>query len=624
MAGKILALLGRVTRAEAGRVLGIDFSDWTLRKDDPRGSGRKVTGMRDRRREAFTVACASLADLERAGHLLALEGYAQQVIVYVTRTAKPERVRLALPESSSLQRTTVVTSGGSLIIRAEAEGPLIDVGAFVLSLLRPSNGLTRNIRMVVADESFVGLLGMGAKSAVGMGAFPRTRDSIPPFDIFITAAGDQEPRSEGDNRAETQCAEALCSDAPSLTPTVLTAIETLLPVNTAWTSPTGFLSSPPLGTAGLRLSRDQSGRHLVTATEGAQILGEYNVSSVVSENLVHDLRPYRRVQITGYRIAEGPVGARLVTALVGAGIPVMGIDSESHHFLPPAVRKGLAALTITDLNDNHARALWSVRTRREVLADHRQDQVRAQLAGAGGYALAAAESVSILIASARPDKVPSIIGQARTQNYPAAEIVLGMHGFTRAELIRRNPGLHAVLDRVVLLELGAELVLGEVLQRLSKAAGGELITKMDDDDFYTADHVGDLVAARGYSGAELVGAKAEFIYLEEQGKTIQRRPNSECYGRSVTGGTILLSRDALRQAGGWSPVRTAEDRLLQEGIRRAGGAIYRSHGTNYLMSRGDGARGHTWTPGTAYFEEQAVREWPGAGYPGWRTSGSDA
>ena len=45
-------------------------------------------------------------------------------------------------------------------------------------------------------------------------------------------------------------------------------------------------------------------------------------------------------------------------------------------------------------------------------------------------------------------------------------------------------------------------------------AGGDVMLKMDDDDWYAPDAIADLLRARAYSGAELVGMPAEFHYLE--------------------------------------------------------------------------------------------------------------
>ena len=39
-------------------------------------------------------------------------------------------------------------------------------------------------------------------------------------------------------------------------------------------------------------------------------------------------------------------------------------------------------------------------------------------------------------------------------------------------------------------------------------------TKVDDDDRYGPEHIWDLVLARQFSGATVVGKGAEFVYLE--------------------------------------------------------------------------------------------------------------
>ena len=96
--------------------------------------------------------------------------------------------------------------------------------------------------------------------------------------------------------------------------------------------------------------------------------------------------------------------------------------------------------------------------------------------------------------------------------------------------------------------------LGGVLRAAAEAAGGSLITKMDDDDYYGAEHIWDLVLAHEYSGAELIGKSAEYVYLERLDKTVrdQNRQNfSERYIPfvGVSGGVLMISRHDLDAAG---------------------------------------------------------------------------
>ena len=50
----------------------------------------------------------------------------------------------------------------------------------------------------------------------------------------------------------------------------------------------------------------------------------------------------------------------------------------------------------------------------------------------------------------------------------------------------------------------------------------ELLSKVDDDDWYGPDHIWDLVLAREVSGAALVGKGSEFVSLASSEATIRR------------------------------------------------------------------------------------------------------
>jgi hypothetical protein len=134
--------------------------------------------------------------------------------------------------------------------------------------------------------------------------------------------------------------------------------------------------------------------------------------------------------------------------------------------------------------------------------------------------------------------------------------------------------------------------LGEVLQTCSDRAEGALITKMDDDDFYGAEHIWDLVLAREYSGAQIVGKALDWIYVESKDTTAFRPTYAaEKYADFVAGGTILLSRADLNAVGGWRPVPKSVDRALLDRMLADGGLVYRTHGLGYVYVRH--SAGHT-------------------------------
>jgi hypothetical protein len=181
------------------------------------------------------------------------------------------------------------------------------------------------------------------------------------------------------------------------------------------------------------------------------------------------------------------------------------------------------------------------------------------------------------------------------------ELVLAAHGFA-ADPARVRDALGGRPH--TLLSLPEDALFGDVLRAATDAAGGDVVLKMDDDDWYGPDVVADLLLARSCTGAELVGMPAEMVYLEPIRTTVRRRGPSENHGAVVAGGTMLLDRSLLRSVGGFRSVRRFVDAQLLASIRAAGGSVYRTHGLGYLLRRT--ATGHTWDAGLGYFLSRAT------------------
>ncbi len=141
-------------------------------------------------------------------------------------------------------------------------------------------------------------------------------------------------------------------------------------------------------------------------------------------------------------------------------------------------------------------------------------------------------------------------------------------------------------------------------------ADGDVLLKVDDDDWYSPHAIHDLLLARRYTGAEVVGMPSEFVYLEELGVTARRNHPTEIYNRFVAGGTIMIDRGccAAWAASGRTPLRR---RSAAERGRGGGGRIYRTHGLGYVLRRT--AAGHTWQSDPESFRRPEIleREWPG-------------
>ena len=240
----------------------------------------------------------------------------------------------------------------------------------------------------------------------------------------------------------------------------------------------------------------------------------------------------------------------------------------------------LATANVRGLNAD-ARELLSVGLRRAALREHSSW-------GRGEER----PLVSILLATKRSAFLPWALANAARQTYPRTELILVLHG----------EGFAGVEQRVAELPLPAKVLrmpasepLGAVLNAATAAANGTLLTKMDDDDVYGVDHLWDLVLAREYSGAQLVGKWLEFVYLAASNRTIRWFNGcGECYQTSaLAGGTLLISRRDLDGVGGWRKVPGGVDTALAEDVLRASGRIYRTHAVGFMLVR-HGCR-HTWS-----------------------------
>lgn len=217
-------------------------------------------------------------------------------------------------------------------------------------------------------------------------------------------------------------------------------------------------------------------------------------------------------------------------------------------------------------------------------------------------------TVSVVLATKRPENLEFALAQVAAQREVAIELVLAPHGFTPD--VRRVAELAGDLT-VQLAPATDDTLFGDVLAGAVEQASGDLVLKMDDDDWYSPDFVADLLLARGYSGADLVGCAAEFHYLSEVDLTARRGHPAERFTNFVAGGTMLIDRALLRELGSFRPVRKFVDSQLLAALAREGGTVYRTHGLGYVLRRNP--IGHTWAADLDYLlaPERTVATSPG-------------
>jgi hypothetical protein len=385
------------------------------------------------------------------------------------------------------------------------------------------------------------------------------------------------------------------------------------PVDCRLVNPQGFLRrvGTPAGT--LTGLPDQPHLCRLDTKDGPVVL---DTRHGLRDTDVARLRPLLGVHVS-WRGGTGPVDyCRLVVALAAAGVPLT-CDPAPGWAVALVHPSLLEAMTCAvDLLDPMDREVHSIRTRRAAYAQHSAPAWRRRVAELAGAGRPRPARVSVLLPTRRPEHLAFALRQVARQRGGGAgvdlqlELVLATHGHDPDRRVLDAARELADLSVTTLTVPGDE-PLGALLNLAAERAGGDLLLKMDDDDWYGPDFVTDLLMAREHSGADITGAMAEFVYVEPLDLTVRRRDATESYRPIVAGGTMMLARDALASVGGFRPMRRHVDAGLLSAVRAAGGSVYRTHGHGYLLRRG--STGHTWDPGLPYFvsRSRTSQQWRG-------------
>ena len=308
---------------------------------------------------------------------------------------------------------------------------------------------------------------------------------------------------------------------------------------------------------------------------------------------VHLVGPGSRIQIDGSLTAAHVSALRDVDAVVGPLPDVVARQLNACGILTAASTDELP-----DATDPLAWQAASVHERRHALRQY-----------GPSVALDDWPTVSVVLVTHRPDHLEHAMRQLARLEYPHLEVVLGAHG-DRVDGTRVWELAQDLPHATTIVGIEGRWTLGEALQECSDRAQGALLTKMDDDDHYGPEHVWDLVLARQYSGAEVVGKALDWIHVESADATSFRPVYAaEKYATFVAGGTILISRADLAAVGGWRPVPKSVDRALLDRVLADGRLVYRTHGLGYVyVRRGEG---HTATVRDEHFLTKTAATVPG-------------
>lgn len=386
-------------------------------------------------------------------------------------------------------------------------------------------------------------------------------------------------------------------------------VSPLAPVDVGSVNPVDFLQSGIDGFAATH-SGDRSATLLLIGPAG-KVLVEVGQGGALGPEQVAALRLLRGVRDRA-SAHRGPLEhARALSQLAAAGIPVVvqGLPEAVKLLLGPALSSVITSTDETMLLDDFSREAYSVALRRIALREHAAPARWAEIAKALPFRGLPGRTISVLLATRRPRQLARALHQIEMQRDVAAEVVLALHGddFDLGE-VRRLVDHCSVPVEIV--RASRQEIFGDVLNKATERCRGDLLAKMDDDDWYGPYHLWDLVAALEYSGATMVGRPPEFVHLARINVTVRRiAQGCEKLADQVPGAAMMLRRADLIDVGGWRPTYRAVDRFLCRQIRESGGTIYQTHGFGFLIGRRDD--GHTWESKTVRFLRGAASQWRG-------------
>ncbi|QAY64850.1 glycosyltransferase [Xylanimonas allomyrinae] len=201
-------------------------------------------------------------------------------------------------------------------------------------------------------------------------------------------------------------------------------------------------------------------------------------------------------------------------------------------------------------------------------------------------------TVTALVSTNRPHRLEHVLGTLGGQRDVDLQVALLTHGFEidarELRVLARDVGV----ENLVLLHADADVPLGACLNRLVGVADGEVVAKIDDDDVYGAHYLSDQLDALTYSGADVVGKQAHYMYLSGADATVLRFAEREHrFTEFVMGPTIVACRQIARKVP-FAAVSRGEDSEFLRGVVEADGTIYSADRFGFIQVRRSDA--HAW------------------------------
>ncbi len=318
------------------------------------------------------------------------------------------------------------------------------------------------------------------------------------------------------------------------------------------------------------------------------------------DNMLSAYRSYK-VFLNVNSVKDSPtMFSRRVFELMACNTPVISSPSEGiTHMLGTLVKEAGSEKNAIDalkqlLNDEAYRARFAHSGYREVLSKHTYAHRMRKIFEVLNLPHVAADApvVTVLAATNRPERLRNLLDNVRRQVHQPVELIilLNSDAFDRSKVERAAAGMREVR----IASLPESYTLAECLNHGIDMARGEFIAKFDDDDYYGAHYLSDLLLATRYTDAGVIGKRTYFCHLEGTDDMALRFPGkSHRHVEFVHGATLLIRRSVLDEVR-FTPVRQGTDTIFLRECRAKGYRIYSADPYNFIHVRHADLDSHTW------------------------------
>nr|WP_232958482.1 glycosyltransferase [Corynebacterium meridianum] len=332
-------------------------------------------------------------------------------------------------------------------------------------------------------------------------------------------------------------------------------------------------------------------------------LNEHVIGSVDYDRMVSAYHLYK-VFLNVNSVVDSPtMCSRRIFELIASGAAVVSTESAAIERFFPATEVSVVSDAATANSMIRAlvrnpvlrermvhrgqRRIW-----REHTYGHRVDTIL-QRCGLGDKAKTR-PTVSTLVSTNRPGQLDHVLDTVASMNGVEGlqvQLCLLTHGFEVDESFPERAA-DLGLTNTVLLHEPAETSLGACYNKLVQAASGDVVAKIDDDDLYGPQYLSDQIYALDYSGADVVGKQAHYMWIEASDCTSIVSPEREHKNTQFVAGPTIVTWRSTALATPFADLDKGEDTQFLKDIVDSGGAIYSADRYNFVRVRG--SHGHTW------------------------------